>query len=123
MHRPSEHSRGRGPPRLALASLRDYNKPLLFIPGAFLIPRAVLRNRRTSRVRSGALLCPGMRGSRRETGVPLATAGRSLSRPTAGRGAPAAQAIGTARGARTMDAITQVLNAIEQGDPHAASQL
>src|SRR5262249_45562386 len=29
----------------------------------------------------------------------------------------------TAQRARTMDAITQVLNAIDQGDPHAASQL
>jgi RNA polymerase sigma factor (TIGR02999 family) len=34
-----------------------------------------------------------------------------------------ARAISAARGALTMDAITQVLNAIEQGDPHAAEQL
>ena len=34
-----------------------------------------------------------------------------------------ARATGMARGARTMDAITQVLNAIEQGDPHATEQL
>src|SRR5213076_1959549 len=40
-----------------------------------------------------------------------------------GRGAPAARATGTAGGARTMDAITQVLDAIEQGDPQAAGLL
>src|SRR5262249_39330078 len=47
--------RRRGPLRLALASLQDYNGGLLLIPDAFLFPRAVLRNRRTSRVRSGPL--------------------------------------------------------------------
>src|SRR5262249_4924769 len=39
------------------------------------------------------------------------------------RGTPAARATGTARGTQTMDGITRVLNAIEQGDPHAAEQL
>jgi hypothetical protein len=48
-------------PRLAFASLRGYNRPLLFIPGAFPFPRALLRNRRTSRVRSGAPSFPGRR--------------------------------------------------------------
>lgn len=40
-----------------------------------------------------------------------------------GRGTPAARTLGTARGKLTMDAITQVLNAIEQGEPRAAKQL
>src|SRR4051794_23712362 len=60
--------------------------------------------------------------------MPPGTVGRS-PRPAAslrahpsGRGAPAARATGRAGGG-TMDAITQVLHAIEQGDPRAAEQL
>jgi hypothetical protein len=51
-----EHSRGSGSLRLALASLRGYNRRLLYIPGAFPFPGAVLRNRRTSSLRSGTSL-------------------------------------------------------------------
>src|SRR5262245_37974709 len=54
--------------------------------------------------------------------APLATPGR-VPRSTSGRGTPAARANRTAHGALTMDAITQALDAIEQGDPHAASRL
>src|SRR5205823_5195200 len=45
----------------------------------------------------------------------------TLTRPR--RCAPAARAIVRPQRARTMDPITQVLNAIDQGDPHAAAQL
>src|SRR5688572_21720906 len=61
--------------------------------------------------RSSALAFPGV--------LP----GRTLLARPSSRGASAAQALGTAREALTMDAITQVLNAIEHGDPHAAEQL
>ena len=40
-----------------------------------------------------------------------------------GKGAPAARATGIAGGGGTVDAITQVLNAIEQGDPNAGAEL
>jgi hypothetical protein len=43
-HRPSERQGHGCSPRLAIASLRGYSKRLLFIPGASLFPRAVLRN-------------------------------------------------------------------------------
>ena len=39
--RPSGQLPGRGPLPLAIVSLRDYNQTLLFLPGAFLFPRAV----------------------------------------------------------------------------------
>ena len=55
--------------------------------------------------------------------VPLATPGASLLARPSGRGASAVRVLGTVYGARTMDAITHVLNAIEQGSPHAAEQL
>ena len=109
---------------LALAPLRGYNRRLLFIPGAFLFLRAVLRNRRTSSVRSGASLCSGLHGD--VVGRPWCHSPRPATplraRPS-GSGAPAARALGAAGSGLTMDAITQVLNAIEQGDPHAAEQL
>src|SRR5262249_48075950 len=118
------HARNRSALWLALASLHGYNRCLLFIPGAFLFPRALLRNRRTSRVRSGAFLCPGLRGP--AVGRPWHHSPRPAAplraRPFS-RGIPAARALGGPVGGLTMDAITQVLNAIEHGDPHAAEQL
>src|SRR3954449_7501367 len=49
-------------PRLAVAAFGGYDTRLLSIPGGFLFPRAPLRDRRTSRVRSGASVCPGVHG-------------------------------------------------------------
>src|SRR5690242_17366738 len=55
---------------------------------------------------------------------------RHTPRPTAPlcarpcvRGVPAARALGRAGGRLAMDAITRMLNAIDQGDPSAAEQL
>src|SRR4029077_19853672 len=61
----------------------------------------------------------GRMPSRRRSPRPAASL---VTRPF-GRGAPAAPARGSSGGARTMDTITKVLNAIEHGDPHAAEQL
>ena len=68
------------------------------------------------------LSCPGLRGGADGDGGPLATTGRIPPGPFLRQRRPAARATGMAGGG-TMDAITQVLNAIERGDPHAASQL
>ena len=109
---------------VALESVGCYNKLLLFIPGAFLFPRALLRNRRTSRVRSGASLCPRMPGDVAGSAVPCANPGRApFPCAPSCNSATEARALRSGAGALTMDAITQVLNTIEQGDPHAAEQL
>src|SRR5262249_60122602 len=57
-----------------------------FIPDAFPFPRAVLRNRWTSRVRSGALLCPGRHGD--AVGRPALQDKPPLDRVATRRGGP-----------------------------------